>query len=323
MPTVVLQRKVSGTNFSVLLFVQRTALDNIINIKIPVAALFLLQSLTVCGQGRMGYFAGAGIIRYNGDVGQHVNKIITPAEVVNPYGKIGVSYRIMNHVEAVFYYLHGTVEDADSFATDNDQLIRNQSFKSPVDEAALQIEFTLNSISKKRMINPFVSIGAGMFRYNPEGNLNGTWYDLQPLGTEGQFLAEGNYPQPYRLTAFTFPVGGGVSFRIAPAWRLKVEAAHHISTTDYLDDVSASYPDLAQLAAAPYGDIAVQLSNRRLEPEPPRQGRRRGNVSSNDSYLTVGLLLVYNPGLAHRGYHGSMNKKRGNRMGKFLGCPVL
>jgi len=253
-------------------------------------------TFSVSAQSRVGFLAGIGIMRYNGDVGKLRNKIIDPPEVINLYGKIGVSYVLGGHAEATLNFMHGTVEDADSLSDNKDQLVRNQSFKSPVDELSLQLELSLIDLNRAPRVNPYLIVGAGAFRFNPKAELGGSWFELQPLGTEGQNLHESGYASPYSRTAFSFLLGGGLSFRLAPAWRLKLEAAYHLTTTDFLDDVSTAYPDSQLLAATPNGALAVQLSNRRLEPFFPPAGRSRGNPDSKDSFLHIGIVVVFNPG---------------------------
>jgi hypothetical protein len=268
--------------------------------------------------------AGVGAIRYNGDVGKLRNKIIDPVEVINPYWKAGLCFRLSGHVETSLCFMHGTLEDADSLSDNADQLARNQSFKSPLDELSLQADVSLFDFAAGRRLNPYLLAGGGVFQFKPRARLNGAWHELQPLGTEGQYLNEAAYADPYDLTAYTYFFGGGVSFQLAPAWRLKLEAAWHATTTDFLDDVSTIYPDSAQLAAAPNGALAVQLSNRRLGSLFPPAGRSRGNPDSKDSYLRLGLTLVFNPaGAGAAGYGGGQKGKKNRRWRKAAGCPAF
>ena len=287
--------------------------------------LLLVLSLSANSQGRTGLFAGIGIMRYNGDVGRLRNMVITPVEVLNLYGKVGISYRMGRHVEATLGFMHGSIEDADSLSENDDQILRNQSFKSPIDEISLQFELSLFDVTRQQRVNPFLMAGAGIFRFKPKAYLDGNWYDLHMLGTEGQYLNEAEYAQPYRLTEYSMILGAGVSFQLAPAWRLKLEAAYHMTTTDFLDDVSTIYPDSLQLASSPNGLLAVQLSNRRLEPFYPEAGRSRGNADSKDSFIHLGLVIVFNPGgvAEGRGNGGYRKRKNLRRLRKGQRCPAF
>jgi hypothetical protein len=78
------------------------------------------------------------------------------------------------------------------------------------------------------------------------------------------------------------------------------------------------------LAAAPNGPLAVQLSNRRLSMLFPPDGRSRGNPDSKDSYLRLGLTLVFNPsGAGAAGYGGSHKGKKNRRWRKASDCPAF
>jgi hypothetical protein len=290
-----------------------------------ICSLALLCVLPAAAQDRTGFIAGFGVMRYNGDVGKLKNRIISPAKVLRLYGKIGLSYRLGGHVEASLNYMHGSVEDADSLSDNSDQILRNQSFQSPIDEVSLQFDFYMFHLLAGRKLNPYLTAGAGTFWFNPQGFLDDNWFDLQPLGTEGQNLGQAIYNDPYKLREYSFLAGGGVSFQLATSWRLRLETAYHLTTTDYLDDVSTIYPDLNLLAAQPFGSLAVELSNRRLEPFAPEAGRSRGNPDSKDSFLHIGLSVIFNPsgwikGSGRAGYH---KRKSGRRLPKGQRCPVF
>ncbi len=294
--------------------------------RVLIGLLALALPFGSIAQDRTGFMLGAGIMRYNGDVGKLKNRFVSPAKVLRLYGKAGITYRLTGHLEGSLNYMHGSVEDADSLSDNDDQVIRNQSFQSSIDELSLQLDMYLFHLLDGRKVNPFFTAGAGMLWFNPQAYLGGNWFDLQPLGTEGQNLADPIYADPYKLREYTFLLGAGVSFQLAPSWRLRFESAYHMTTTDYLDDVSTIYPDLTQLAQQPFGPLAVQLSNRRLETSAPEAGRSRGNPDSNDSFLHFGLSVIFNPsgwikgnGRSRSGYP---NRGRG-RMGKSQRCPAF
>lgn len=275
---------------------------------------FLLhRSNNLLGQGRTGYFVGSGFITYNGDINEKSDKIISNSKVFKPYIKAGINYRLSSRMEISFAYLYGNIGGADSLAKERDNIKRNQSFRSTIHELSAQVEYHLLSVYRKQYLNPFVFAGAGVFRFNPQAELNGKWYDLRPLGTEGQFIAGGGHPKPYKLMQIDFPLGVGIYFQLHKNWRLRFDYTYHITRTDYLDDVSKAYPDMDELAATLNGDLAVQLSNRRLEGFTPPPGRPRGNPKVNDSFTTFGFLLIYNPGELRKGKpHNSKKFSRVN-----------
>lgn len=257
-------------------------------------------------QGRAGYLAGTGIMYYNGDINEKSDKIISHNKVFKPFFRGGINYRISKRMEASLAILYGNIAGADSLATEKDNRFRNQSFRSVIEELSLQLEYHLFSVYRKKHLNPFVLAGIGVFHFNPQAQLNGTWYDLQPVGTEGQNLG-GNYPKPYSLTQLSFPIGIGIYYQLNDHWRIRLDYTQHMTMTDYLDDVSTNYPDLNALANAPNGALAVALSNRTLSGE-PRPGGSRGNPKFKDNFSQIGITVIYNPGMLRIGR--SYNKNR-------------
>lgn len=276
--------------------------------------------MKIYGQGRTGYMLGAGVVYYNGDLGEKSAIMIPPAKLLNLYGKVGLSYKLSNRIEATLSYLKGSIEGADSLADEKDNKARNQSFKSPIDEISLGLEFNLNRFHFLRRANPFILAGGGIFKFNPKAYLDGAWYELQPVGTEGQYVPGGIYEAPYKLTQFDYHLGLGVAFQLADHWRLKLEFVNHFTFTDYLDDVSGPYPDSSLLAASPAGQLALLLSNRRLLQTFWPRGANRGNAKQKDSFVRLGLTLVYNPGAIYQskksGYGGKGINKGKRRKAK-------
>lgn len=270
--------------------------------------LLLESTYNIQAQGRTGFFIGSGFMTYNGDINEKSDKIISKSKVFKPFAKAGICYRFNSRVELAFAYTYGNIAAADSLATEKDNRYRNQSFRSRIHEVSASAEYHLLSVFRKHRFNPFLSAGAGIFHFNPQAQLDGKWYDLRPLGTEGQFIADGDYPEPYKLTQFNFPLAVGIYFQLNPHWRLRLDYTYHVTHTDYLDDVSKAYPDMDALAATLNGDIAVQLSNRRIYGTQPPPGRPRGNPNVNDSFATIGFLLIYNPGDLRIGKPHDKNK---------------
>ena len=84
-------------------------------------------------------------------------------------------------------------------------------------------------------------------------------------------------------------VGIGFKWDINYDWSFNIEAGLRVAGSDFLDDVSTSFPDFNELRQT-RGQTAVLLSdptNNLLN-----QGRQRGNNRNSDSYVLVGLSLV-------------------------------
>ena len=135
--------------------------------------------------------------------------------------------------------------------------------------------------------------GLSVFHFNPKADLNGDTYELQPLHTEGQV-------DGYHRVALAFPFGGGVKLSIKTV-NIGLEVGVRKAYTDYIDDVSSTYPDLKKLLVTD-GPTAVALSDRSLNPAfETSTNRQRGNPKNNDYYIFSGFWItfsVFNPGKA-------------------------
>lgn len=177
------------------------------------------------------------------------------------------------------------------------QQARNLSFRTDFVDASLDFEFNFFNLihgSRDQYFTPYVFAGLAFMYYNPKANLDGTWYALRPLGTEGQLNG-----QEYSRITGGFTYGMGIKLDITYEWSLNVELSVRQVGSDYLDDVSTVYPDAFELEAR-RGEIAVQLSDRSpelgIDPigEP---GRQRGISSNNDAYYSLRVGAVYYIGL--------------------------
>ena len=134
---------------------------------------------------------------------------------------------------------------------------RNLSFRSPLSELSAQMELNflkLYNDKGKRFFSPYVFLGLGIFSFNPQAEINGHWYDLQPLGTEGQDLnsvyedpitgAKVKYDQKrYSLTNVAIPFGLGIRFNFLQYYCIGFEWGFRKTFTNYIDDVGGTYVD--------------------------------------------------------------------------------
>jgi hypothetical protein len=206
-------------------------------------------------------------------------------------------YNINPHWALKFNMYRGTVESSDAVIKFNQN--RNLSFRSPLTEFALQLElnfFEYVTGSHSMIVSPFIYAGIAHFHFNPQAEHNGVWYNLQPLGTEGQGTTA--YPErsPYNLSGFAIPFGIGGKFSVSKMVCIGVEWGMRKTFTDYLDDVSTTYPDPVMLAAE-NSPIASILSDRTIYPvgEEPlsNTGMQRGDSSTNDWYSFAGITITF------------------------------
>ena len=152
-------------------------------------------------------------------------------------------------------------------------------------------------------ISPYISFGFGAALFQPKAKLDGTWYKLQPLGTEGQGLA--GRPDKYKRYTYTIPLAIGAKYLIDRNWSVGFEISVRYTGSDYIDDVSTSYYSPDEIEAA-YGKEAAQLSDRGLMLNPlsketgvinlPGGGKnylQRGDPLWNDAYSYAIFSIHY------------------------------
>jgi hypothetical protein len=176
---------------------------------------------------------------------------------------------------------------------------RNLSFRSRITDFQLSLEvhplMFKNYDEGPPLWSPYVIGGVGYFSFDPQANLNGQWYPLQPLRTEGQGFKEYPNRKPYSLSQINFPVGAGIRYEISTTMFARFELVYRILTTDYLDDVSTDYIDPAlfpNYLSANQAAIATQLFDRQGELDPTHDtqvGGQRGDPTDNDAFFSVHL----------------------------------
>ena len=124
----------------------------------------------------------------------------------------GLKFNFTNRISIRTDVCYAQVVGDDGFSGDPGRFQRNLSFKSDILELSLTPEFVIYNLSKLGRKKTATSeiygfAGIGMFQFNPQAELNGEWYDLQPLGTEGQGLKPGT--SLYNLQSWVIPFGIG------------------------------------------------------------------------------------------------------------------
>lgn len=188
--------------------------------------------------------------------------------------------------------LYGKLEAWDSESNDPLQQLRNLGFRSVVFEASALLEinfFKYRGLAKdSRKWTPFVFGGLAYFHYNPQNLLDDTWYDLQPLGTEGQTIGgDGGYS----LNQICIPFGVGLKFAVTKRVDVQLEWGLRRTYTDYLDDVGGSYVADATLTEQAGPLTALLADPSVLRTTGLNTGRARGDSQTKDWYQYTGITL--------------------------------
>jgi opacity protein-like surface antigen len=167
---------------------------------------------------------------------------------------------------------------------------RNLQFVTRLYELSVQGRFNL-IVNDEALIIPYASAGVSGFHIDPYTPAEGGRIYLFPLGTEGQGLREYPDRKMNRNINAALLGGGGVEIRLSDNLNLDFELVFRKTFTDYIDDVSSTYPDAMALLKA-RGPIALRYAYRGSAPEVP-VGTQRGNPGTNDMYHVIAFRLRY------------------------------
>ncbi len=187
------------------------------------------------------------------------------------------------------------IESYDSDSPDSLQQLRNLGFRTNLFEVAATVEINFlkyRGITKdSHNWTPYIFLGLAYFHMNPQNLLDDTWYDLQPLGTEGQGTSAAG--EPYKLDVMSIPHGVGFKFALTDKLDLGLEWGLRRTYTDYLDDVSGVYVDNTFLAAET-GPLTAALADPSVLRETGiNSGRARGDGYTRDWYQYTGVSLSW------------------------------
>lgn len=280
---------------------------------IAINLLFIILSVSqvFCQtiKSKIGIGGSVGISNYKGDLDDNFTLIFTR------HGAGLHALYLCNNwlsIRPTIYNGLLTANDADGNTASNKS--RNLSFRSFITEGGLNIilwPFGMEERNILGKISPYLFSGICVFKFNPQIKYNGKWIDLQPLGTEGQYLEGDQYPEPYKLTQFSVPLGAGIAYKLSSNFLLGIEYGFRKTFTDYLDDVSSFYPDMQNLRET--NELAYILSDRssqNIDGQSGASGAQRGNNKYKDWYMYTNINLSYFIDINEKPIS---NKKTGNK----------
>lgn len=237
-----------------------------------------------------GISGGAG--GYVGDIQPFVS-----LSNVKPGGGIWFKYNLNPHWGGRVGYMTTDIGANDRNGNTLWQVNRNLNFNTYISELYGMVEFNfLRYITghRKYFHTPFIFAGLSWFRFNPTTVINGRLTELQPLGTEGQGLDLFPGREFYSLTSFSIPFGLGYRWNFYKFNSITFELGARYAFTDYIDDVSLTYPG-ADLLLAERGELSSLLSDRSGELGFPLREpfSQRGINTFNDLYWYAGVSYIF------------------------------
>jgi hypothetical protein len=219
---------------------------------------------------------------------------------VNMAGGLVARYKLDPRWAVALTGTYGHIESADYLVR------RNLSFRSMLAEASARVEFNFFPYGAHKATlkssTPYIFVGIGFFKFNPQALYTDPtggstqWYDLQPLGTEGQGTAA--YPErpKYQLVEVSVPFGVGYRWRVTDNMHVTVEYGWRKTWTDYLDDVSTTYVGADLLNSQGGGSMSATLADRTGEVVSGYVngvGIKRGDDSLADWYSFFSVSVTF------------------------------
>lgn len=265
-----------------------------------LAGVLLLLTLSVQGQYRYRYLRvgiSAGPSNYLGDLDDDA-----PYKFTRPGFGIQGTYRLNPVLSTRLSFNNTWIAGSDRSSLDPSRRRRNLEFRSMIQEFSgqLVVDFipTTRRYPFRPVFVPYMFGGLAIFNFNPQAKYDGRWWDLHPLGTEGQYLDDPNAPDPYKLSQVSIPMGFGLRFSVGKRWDMEIESGLRKTFTDYLDDVSHLYPDLGAWSARHGGP---ELARRFVDPSSPQEfptgvawfNGIRGDNTQDDWYIYTCVSFNY------------------------------
>lgn len=235
-----------------------------------------------------------GVTYYIGDLNPYRHY---PKDTKIAFGVL-YRYNFSDRYALRFQALNGTLQAYDSNSSDSIQLRRNLHFRARLLEFSGLLEVNFRKYRSKdkdsKKWTPFVFAGLAYYRAAPQALLDDTWYDLQPLGTEGQGTSARPGSDVYNVDNICIPFGAGFKWNVGRL-DFQVEWGLRRTYTDHIDDVSGTYVD-RDLLAFENGPLAATLADPSVEgqlPIYPNEGVARGDADTRDWYQYTGLSITY------------------------------
>jgi len=235
-------------------------------------------------------------------LGHYFGDLNTANKINRPKFAGGIFYRkqVNNYVGIKVSGNYAFLAYSDKYSSNPTERLRNLSFNTNVWEMSVSGDFNFFKFVpgfEEYSFTPYVSLGIGVFSFDPYAYLGGQKYFLRPLGTEGQGSPLYPNKKPYSPIAMSIPLGVGLKYALNQNTNIFGEISYRFTSTDYLDDVSGTYaPDAFPLLPNGQPSVAFLLQDRSYETGSMIgiKGRQRGNSSTKDSFVTLQVGISFN-----------------------------
>ncbi len=232
----------------------------------------------------------AGPIAYRGDLAK---PMIQVQEIKMHFGLVGgyvFNSRIALKNELNFGAIGGNDKYAPNTLSGFEHQDRNLNFKSNLVDFTSRLEFNFlkpKSKLQKNFVTPFITIGIGVFHFDPYTYYNNEKIYLHKLQTE--------LDKPlYALTQLCIPVGGGLKIGLENNFTLGLIYEAKYTKTDYIDDVSHNWQ--SNVTSGSLGQSLTYRGDKSL----PRHNNNpidptstnRGDPTNHDNYVTFSFSLI-------------------------------
>lgn len=263
-------------------------------------------------------------LNYFGDLAPKSGIFSTDISLTKPgFGLVG-SYRLGERFSMRGSFTYGRVYGDDSEAADPQgeesvyRYVRNLHFRNDIKELAVTAVFDLfkhkRSYISRLQFTPYAFGGIAVLHHNPKAKVPveagipeaGQWVELEPLGTEGQYV-EGAGVDKYSKIQIAIPLGIGLRYKLSQNFDLAFEVGYRHLFFDHLDDVGGNYIDKNRLGGVNSLAGIMSDGSTRVEEIPDLekiQPPKAYNSPYGDPYLVI-------PGYGHENTNGGPNV-RGN-----------
>jgi len=212
--------------------------------------------------------------------------------------EVGLRHRMTERFAINPTFSYGRLSGDDDLTLEFFRRYRNLNFKTNIYELSCNLEvaiikdktgarYRIKGVRghKAYELSMYGFVGFGGFYFNPKGQYEDRWIELQPLKTENV---------EYNRLQFVVPVGIGIKYGIDRRWSVGFQYGLRKTFTDYVDDVSTVYAD-PDILRANGGEIAVYMANKSNGDFPyiTYVGEQRGDPTDKDAYMFATININY------------------------------